>query len=117
MRYGPAVEAVVELIAVDTVAIEIGAAFLAMIVVVVVAFSLHNSLLQRAVQRCQAELRAQRAQAAAATPVVADRPRSARLAATTTQEHWAETRQAGATENNTVEPPLQRPASPRAAAR
>jgi hypothetical protein len=63
MHCRPAVEEAVELIAV--VAIEIGA-LLALIVIATIAFSAHNRLLQRTVQRRQADLRVQRLQAGAA---------------------------------------------------
>jgi hypothetical protein len=117
MRCGSAVEAVVELIAVNVVAIEIGAAFLAMIAIAAVASLIHIRLLERAVARRQAELRAQRAQAAAARPFVAEHPSVATLVVSTAQNRWAKTQRARPAEHATAEPPAERPASPRVAAR
>ena len=99
-----------ELIAVDVAALEIGAAFVLIIVTVAAFFWLHDRLLQRTVRRYQAELRARRPQAAAAaSPVVAGHRFSARLRMTTTEERWLKTRRA-ATNDNSNEPPAERPA-------
>ena len=117
MRRGSAVEAVVKLIAVNVVAIEIGAAFLAMIAIAAVAFLIHVRLLARAVARRQAEQRAQRAQAAAAGPFVAEHPSVARLVVSTAQDRWAKTQRARPAEHTIAEPSAEPPASARAAAR
>ncbi len=95
-------------IAVDIVAIEIGAVFLLVIAVSAVGFSLHIRLLRRTVQRRQAELRAQGTQAATVPPIVAER--LPRLEVTTAQERWAEARRANAKGNNVGGPPAERPA-------
>ena len=81
------------LIAVDVAGIEIGAAFALMIVIAVVAFSVHSRLLKRDVQRCLADLRGERARAGAASLLDANHPHS-QLRVTTPQEHWVESRRA-----------------------
>ena len=56
----------------DAVAVEIAAVFFAMIMVAVVAFILHSRLLQRAVLRRRAEMRAQWSGVAAPAPALAE---------------------------------------------
>ena len=102
-----------EFIAADVVALGIGAFFVAVIVIAAAAFYLHVRLLERGVVRYQAELRAQRAQAAATMAVAADRPRTVRLRLVPSHGSWAETRQASAAADKTEEPV----APPRVAAR
>ena len=100
------VEAVVELIAVDSVAIEIGATFSLVIVFAAIAFWLHERLLRRAVRLAEADLRAQRAQAAETEPPVAtDHRPIATFQVSTVQERWVQTRQASAAKHNTEKPP------------
>ena len=72
-----------------------------MIVIAAAIFLLHNWLLQRAVERYQAELRAQRPQAAAAEPsLIADHGFIARLRMTTAEELWLKARRATASDNS-----------------
>lgn len=90
-----------ELVAVDVAAMEIGAAFMLVIVIAAAIFLLHNWLLQRAVQRYQASLRAQRPQAnVAEPPVVADHQFIRRLRLTTAEEFWAKRRQAATNDSS-----------------
>lgn len=99
-----------ELIAVNAVAIGIAAFFLAVIAVAAAAFYLHVRLLERGVERRQAELRAQRAQVAA---VVADHPHVARLRLVPSHGSWAEARQDSIADDEAEQPV----APPRVAAR
>jgi len=72
-------EAAVELIAVNAVAIEIGAAFLVAIAVAAVAFWAHTRVLEHEVERRRAELRAQWAHPVVSAPFMADRARRPQL--------------------------------------
>ena len=56
----------------NAVAVEIAAAFVAMIMVAVVAFMLHTKLLRRAILRRRAEMRAQWSGVAAPAPALAE---------------------------------------------
>jgi hypothetical protein len=105
----------VELIAVNVAAIEIGAIFLAMIAIAVVAFLLHVRLLERAVLRNQADLRARWARAAE-SPVVAEPRPIDRLWLVLNRERWLETGRASAADNNAHEPAARSTAAPTAAA-
>jgi hypothetical protein len=106
----------VELIAVDVVAIEIGAIFLAMIAIAVVAFLFHVRLLERAVLRHQADLRARWAQVAATeSPVMAEQRPINGLWLVESRERWLESRRAGSAGNSTPGPATRPAAAPRAA--
>lgn len=83
-----------EIVATDVVAIGIAFVFGTAIAIAVGAFYVHIKLLERGVQHRQAELRAQRLQAAAAA-VAPERPPVARLRLVPSHEYQTEGRQAG----------------------